>query len=212
MTIHPPTPSQKELTAEQRAQLEAVATMNMPSLRAKYREVFGEETTSRNAVYLRKRIVWRIQEKALGGLSERAKQRLRELGQEAPFRYRGGPLEAFSAAADRLTATTTVVSTAPSQETGVRAEDGTTSPLHLDAMPTGPATEGRDPRLPPPGTLIKKDHRGLTHTVQVLPSGFLYNGIAYASLSKVARQIAGSNWNGFTFFGLTRPWSTESAA
>jgi hypothetical protein len=55
-------------------------------------------------------------------------------------------------------------------------------------------------------------HGGLTHTVQVLPAGFLYNGVPYASLSKLARAITGSNWNGFTFFGLTRPWKNEDAA
>jgi hypothetical protein len=60
--------------------------------------------------------------------------------------------------------------------------------------------------------LLKRVHNGLTHTVQVLPSGFLYNGQPYASLSKLARAITGSNWNGFTFFGLTRPWKSEDAA
>ncbi|MCU0659093.1 MAG: DUF2924 domain-containing protein, partial [Polyangiaceae bacterium] len=107
MNSHPKK-KQTELTAEQRIQLESVATMNVPTLRVKYREVFGEDPKSHNAAYLRKRIVWRIQEKALGGLSDRARQRLRELGQEAPHRYRGGPLASFSTAADDLTASTVV--------------------------------------------------------------------------------------------------------
>jgi hypothetical protein len=267
-----PKKKQTELTAEQRLQLASVATMNVPTLRQKYLEVFGEEPKSHNAAYLRKRIVWRIQEKALGGLSDRARQRLHELGQEAPYRYRGGPLASFSMAADELTASTVVVHAGAASHpsalpaSALPTEPGPASPL-APASPPAPAVppappepqagpgaapqapslapvglsappatlpqgamagalpghlllattpagsaEERDPRLPPPGTLLKRVHNGLTHTVQVLPTGFLYNGVAYASLSKLARAITGSNWNGFTFFGLTRPWKREDAA
>jgi len=36
----------------------------------------------------------------------------------------------------------------------------------------------------------------------VLESGFAWNGGTYESLSKVARAITGTNWNGPRFFGL----------
>src|SRR5215204_6516591 len=39
-------------------------------------------------------------------------------------------------------------------------------------------------------------------TIKVLDSGFAWNGVTYESLSKVARAITGTNWNGPRFFGL----------
>ena len=34
--------------------------------------------------------------------------------------------------------------------------------------------------------------------------GFEYRGERHASLSKIAREISGTNWNGFLYFGLQR--------
>ncbi len=62
----------------------------------------------------------------------------------------------------------------------------------------------RDPRLPEAGTLLTKVHKGEVHEVKVLADGFEYSGDNYSSLSKVARAIAGTPWNGFAFFGLGR--------
>jgi len=70
------------------AQLAALEGMDVPALRAKYEEVFGEPTRAGNRDYLRKRIAWRIQELAEGGLSERAKARIQELIADAPIRWR----------------------------------------------------------------------------------------------------------------------------
>ena len=66
----------------------ALGRMKMAELRAKYAEVFGGETTSHNAAFLRKKIAWRIQELAEGGVTERAQARLAELGRDAPLRER----------------------------------------------------------------------------------------------------------------------------
>lgn len=60
--------------------------MTVPELRAKYREVFGEETRSHHKQQLFRKIAWRIQELAEGGLSERAKARARQLANEADIR------------------------------------------------------------------------------------------------------------------------------
>jgi hypothetical protein len=38
------------------------------------------------------------------------------------------------------------------------------------------------------------------HRVKVMENGFVYDGQRYASLSKVARVIAGTRWSGFLFF------------
>ena len=53
-----------------------------------------------------------------------------------------------------------------------------------------------------PGTLLVREWDGTLHRVMVLEQGFAWNGVAYDSLSKVARAITGTNWNGPRFFGL----------
>lgn len=60
----------------------------------------------------------------------------------------------------------------------------------------------RDPRLPGPGTVLRRAHSGAVHEVQVLKDGFEYGGQVYRSLSEIARKITGTRWNGFGFFGL----------
>ena len=60
--------------------------MTVSELREKFREVFGDDTNTRNKQWLIKRIAWRIQANALGGLSERAKRRSAELANDADVR------------------------------------------------------------------------------------------------------------------------------
>jgi hypothetical protein len=54
------------------------------------------------------------------------------------------------------------------------------------------------------GTVITRMHKEKEHQVKVLADGFEYRGQCYRSLSKVARTITGTNWNGLAFFGLTK--------
>jgi hypothetical protein len=54
------------------------------------------------------------------------------------------------------------------------------------------AQGNRDPRLPAVGTCL--------HSVEVLEKGFRYQEHVYRSLSAVARQVSGVQWNGFAFF------------
>jgi hypothetical protein len=53
-----------------------------------------------------------------------------------------------------------------------------------------------------PGTLLVREWEGKLHRVMVLEKGYAWNGQSFASLSKVARAITGTNWNGPRFFGL----------
>lgn len=69
-------------------QLAALETMSVGPLAEKYRELYGEPTRSRNKDYLKKRLAWRIQELAEGGLSESAVAKIRELGDKLPERWR----------------------------------------------------------------------------------------------------------------------------
>jgi len=61
----------------------------------------------------------------------------------------------------------------------------------------------RSPALKPGGRLIR-EWNGMTHVVDVLDEGFLWNGQRYASLSAIARAITGARWSGPRFFGLKR--------
>ena len=62
------------------AQIEALGQMTVGQLRLKWRELYGEDTRSGNRDYLWRRLAWRVQELAYGGLSERAQARIKELG------------------------------------------------------------------------------------------------------------------------------------
>lgn len=62
--------------------------------------------------------------------------------------------------------------------------------------------KARDPRLPAPGTVVTREYKGTEYRVEILDDGFLYDGQRYGSLSKVAKAITGTHWNGFVFFGL----------
>lgn len=70
------------------ARIIALESMKAAALRDKYQEVFGEPSRSNNTAYLRKRIAWRIQSLAEGGLSERARRRAADLANEADLRQR----------------------------------------------------------------------------------------------------------------------------
>ena len=64
----------------------AMKRMTVAQLRQKYAEVFGEATRSRHKDYLLRRIAWRMQANAEGGLSERARQKARELASTSDVR------------------------------------------------------------------------------------------------------------------------------
>jgi hypothetical protein len=69
-------------------EIDALRHMTVGELRAKYREVFGEESRSNHKQFLFRRIAWRIQALAEGGLSERARRRALEIANDADLRIR----------------------------------------------------------------------------------------------------------------------------
>ena len=77
--------SQKLNIAAEVAKLER---MTSRELRDKYAEVFDDESRSGHKRWLIKRIAWRLQAKAEGDLSERARQRALELADDADLRVR----------------------------------------------------------------------------------------------------------------------------
>src|SRR5438270_6553405 len=67
-------------------EVESLRRKSITGLREKYREVFLEETRSRNREHLFRRIAWRLQALAEGDLSERARGRAQQIAQDADLR------------------------------------------------------------------------------------------------------------------------------
>jgi hypothetical protein len=64
-----------------------------------------------------------------------------------------------------------------------------------------------------PGTRIVRLWQDKTHNVLVLVDGYQWDGKTYKSLSAIAKAITGTNWNGYTFFGVKRrPMTNKHAA
>jgi Protein of unknown function (DUF2924) len=64
----------------------ALEAMSLSELRAKYAQVFGEQTRAGNKRWLLRRIIWRLQALVEGDLSERARKRAAELANDADLR------------------------------------------------------------------------------------------------------------------------------
>ena len=150
----------------------ALEQMTFGRLQDRYVEVFGEPVRSRHRQYLIRRIAWRLQANAEGGLSERALRRAEELADDADVRL-----------------------TPPRWATLANQ----VRPAEANAVRVPVAT---DPRLPSPGGQITRKYKGRTITITVLADGFEYLGERYRSLTAVAKAITGSHMNGFRFFGL----------
>jgi hypothetical protein len=161
--------------AKTAAELAALADLPVSGLARKYEELFGTPCRTRNKKYLLKRLAFKIQELAEGGLSARALARIEELQESLP------PL----------------------------GPGATPAASRRKPEPTAAEPE-RDPRLPAPGTVLTRRHGKTEHRVTVLDKGFEYKGKPYRSLSKIAREITGTSWNGFLFF-LGRKGSTRDA-
>jgi hypothetical protein len=75
-------------TTALREQIEGLRHMTVGQLKDKYAEVFGEKSRSNHKQFLFRRVAWRIQANALGGLSERARQRALEIANDSDLRIR----------------------------------------------------------------------------------------------------------------------------
>jgi len=70
-------------------EVESLADLTVNQLQDKWVEVWNEPCRSRNKDFLRKRIAWKIQANAYGGLSRRALDRACELADETLLKIRG---------------------------------------------------------------------------------------------------------------------------
>jgi hypothetical protein len=154
------------------AEIDELRHLKPAALRAKYREVLGVETRSSNQQFLFRRIAWRLQARAEGDLSERARRRAAEIADDADLRLR-----APKALVDGLVADSPTATARPRRRI--------------------------DCRLPRAGTILTRRYRGQQIVVQVGDDGFEYQGRHYRSLSAIAREVTGTQWNGLAFFRLT---------
>ena len=69
-----------------RRRIRALDRRAVGELRAEYERLFGEPSRSRNRRHLIRRLAWRIQAEAEGGLSDRARVRAEELADEHGLR------------------------------------------------------------------------------------------------------------------------------
>jgi len=160
------------MSLNMKKEVAALEAMTVGQLHERYVEVFGEPVRSRHKKYLIRRIAWRLQANAEGGLSERALRRAEELANPADVRVTP-PRSAPADHQQRL---------AGAKSVRVRV--------------------AADPRLPQVGSQITRKYKGRTITVTALADGFEYLGEHYRSLTAVAKVITGSHINGFRFFGL----------
>ena len=157
---------------EIRQEIDGLRHLSTARLKEKYREVFGEESRSNHKQFLFRRIAWRIQANAWGGLSERARRRALEIADDADLRIRApknflkdGPDEARTA------------------ET--RIAPGLDLRLPLPGSDLVRRYQGKD-------VVVRVRQDG----------GFECNGRIYTSLSKAVTEATGTRWNGFAFYNL----------
>src|SRR5438105_7941947 len=73
---------------EIREEIESLRSLTTAQPKEKYRDAFGEQSRSNHKQFLFRRIAWRIQANAWGGLSERARRRALEIANDADLRIR----------------------------------------------------------------------------------------------------------------------------
>lgn len=158
---------------EQLASLDAMTTGDLLD---RFVELHGYRSRTRHRHYLIRKIAWRMQAKAEGDLSERARRRAAELADDAEV---------------RVMAPKTVIH--PPQTGSIVT--------HERAFRPG---SDPDPRIPEPGSVIVREYKGRTIRVLVLPKGqgFEYDGDRFRTLTAVAKHVTGSHINGFRFFRL----------
>ncbi len=154
---------ENDVETAMRKEIDELSTMPVGQLRQKYLEVFGEVSRSSHRQFLFRRIAWRIQAIAEGGLSERARRRALEIANDADLRIRP-PKPKF----------------------------GPDVALDPKLSVSRKVTNALDPRLPPPGTYLEREYKGRQIIVKILVNGFEFDGEIYRSLSAIAHEVTGT--------------------
>jgi len=155
-----------------REEIEGLRSLTTAELKNKYREFFGEASRSNHKQFLFRRVAWRIQANAWGGLSERARRRALEIADDADLRIRA-PTNFLKNAIDE---TRTVEA---------RLRPALDPRLPLPGTPLIRRYQGKDVIVH-----VRAD------------GGFECNGRIFKSLSKAVTEATGTRWNGFAFYNL----------
>ena len=153
-------------------EIDSLRHLTAGGLREKYLAVFGEASRSGHKQFLFRRIAWRIQANALGGLSDRARQRALEIADDADLRIRA-PKNFLKTDLDESRMIEARV--APSEDPR----------LPMPGSDLVRRYRGKD-------IVVRVREEG----------GFEYDGHIHRSLSSAVREATGTPWNGFAFFGL----------
>lgn len=89
-------------------ELAALERMTATQLRVRFAEVFGETTNNNSKTWLIRRIGWRLQANAEGGLSQRAIVRAQELANDADLRVSAPKAKVVQTTPQSPTPTTTL--------------------------------------------------------------------------------------------------------
>ena len=160
-------------TPEMLEEIGELPELTVNELREKFGEVLGYGTHSRNRQFLIRKLTWGIQAREWGDISDEARKRAHEL---ADFRFLRMRFP--------------------------KGLEGTLPNMDPKRTKRKKVLMSRDPRLPFPGGILTKEYEGERIEVHVLEKGFEFRGQRYRSLSAIAREVTGTNWNGFQFFGL----------
>jgi Protein of unknown function (DUF2924) len=161
------------------ARVSRVEQMRPHELREVYRHTFGRDTASGNRAWLVRAITTRLREidrsHRMPVALAAARAVTKDFGCEASF--------------------TSYLETMPPCVPIPRPAE--------DAFERPRAAEGRDRRIPPPGTVLVRHFGDRDYRVTVTEDGFMLGRHRYRSLSAVAKAITGKHWNGYLFFGLS---------
>ena len=155
--------------------LDRLADMGHHELQQLFADFLGRAIPSGNTEYARRQIAWHLQAERERGLPESARQHALAIARDSRLRVRIG--------------------------TNV---DRRSKGLTLDHTTTTQIVSDHDSRLPMPGSVLVKKHKGRTIIVNVLSAGFECGGKGFSSLTAIANEITGTKWNGFAFFGLAK--------
>ena len=159
-------------TSKLQAEIESLHYLTTGQLKDRYRELFREDSRSNHKQFLVRRIAWRIQANALGGLSERARQRALAIADDADLRIRA-PKNFLRSPVDQM------------RTTEARVDPGLDPRLPLPGTPLIRRYQGKD-------IVVHVRHDG----------SFECDGRIFSSLSAAVTQATGTRWNGFAFYNL----------
>jgi len=185
-------------------QIAALRKLGLEDLRAKYLEVFGKETKSRDRKALFSQIARKLQNDEEPESARQPVPLPTLIAKYHPKKEAKG--EGKKSRSKKASNPSTKLGT---REKGEAKLPDTEKPgsKKREPLPIG----ARDPRLPKVGTTIEREYKGKKLLVRVLEKGFEYEGKEYRSLSSLAKHISGQIVNGFTWFKLGAKASLDSA-